>query len=110
MCDDCRRQKAEVKEEILQLVSGEGELFEELAQAAEEEFEDEQERQDALDAIVAEGIAQRAAFMAAYCPDTPTHNLLPFVILGMWAHQLMQLHVEETRERQFRNIFGLGLN
>jgi hypothetical protein len=102
--------KEEIKEEIRQLVVGEGELYDQLAQAAEDEFEDELQRADALDAVVAEGIAQRASFMASYCTATPNHNMPPFIIMGTWANAIMEVHLAHVAMERMNNLFGMGKN
>lgn len=110
MCDHCREMKDELKEAIRQLVEREGELYDELRQVAEEEFEDETLREDALDSIIAEGIAQRAAFMASYCTGTALHNVPPAIILGSWAAELMNAEIAINEGRHMRNLLGLGDN
>jgi hypothetical protein len=110
MCEDCREQKKEIQEELRQLVAGEGELYEKLSEAALVEYDDEQVREDALDCVVAEGIAQRAAMVAQNCTNTPTHNTPIFMILGAWAHDLMQSEMRAKREHYLRNFLGMGEN
>lgn len=110
MCENCRETKAELREELRELIAGEGEFYDQLAAAAVEEFEDEQLREDALDCIVAEAMGQRAAMIAQHCEGTPTHGMQTFVILGMWAHSVMQVEMQMQDQQHIRNLLGMGDN
>lgn len=79
------------------------EAFEEAAEQGMD-VDDENRRRMFIDAIIAEQIAWRCAFVARSSVDTPTHNVPGSVILGTWAGELMQLEMRASSGTQILNL------
>lgn len=124
MCENCRAQRTEVLGEIAQLASGEGALYDSLAEIVEEiaadiDWKDEDgkaidpdfARNEMLQTTVAEQIAVRAAFCAHFSDVHTEEGGMPVpIILGSWAAQAMSYEASISRRRALMDHLGMNQN
>lgn len=114
MCEDCHAKRDELLKEISELAAREGELYDNIVEAAK--FLPESVREEMLVVSIAKAIAVRAAFVAHFCDAERTdegHMPVP-IILGLWAGWAVECEAEAEQqknvERLFANLLGFGDN
>ena len=102
-----------MEHEIVQMLAGEGETFQEIVKA-HEHIDDVEERKAAILTTVYQAIAIRAAFLATYRESGEYYGQPPSIILGQWVGDCIQIEAmleqREMRKRHVRNMMGLNEN
>ena len=101
MCDKCIERREEMWTEIRDLLNynrrTQGPLSSMLKEGMDEVAErheggvSDEEIREAVDAMRANLIAIRCAFIARSCPHTDWHGMPPSMVLGAWAGEAMRL-------------------
>lgn len=110
MCKQCDDTRAEIWAEAQQLLAREGELYAALAEAAEQSYDDEDERARALDNAVLEAVAARVADCASFTTGGEFHHMPSPLILGIWAGNYISAQAEHIRNTEMRSRLGMGDN
>jgi hypothetical protein len=114
MCGQCEVMRKQMWNEVRDLLNFnrpiKGPLSEDLEmqfeKAVEREVMTEEEAALAIEALRAELIALRCAFIVRAIPGGEFHNVPPSLIMGSWAGQTMQSERLARMEKLFGNLFG----
>lgn len=112
MCENCDKQREEIWAEIRDLLNYnrkmKGPLSEMLASKIDEVIEagaDEDDMRVEVEALRAELIATRCAFIARATPGSEFHGMPPSIVLGAWAGNAMQAEKAAALGAVMGNLF-----